>query len=94
MVQEAEELRIKTIHELCIAAMEYGNPDYEQLLSWAKALLQDADNAYCKKNNNAAKSYLFFYHNLWEYAKHHLSIQEYRQFCGKQIDYWKQLHHD
>ena len=91
-LEKAERCGNMAVREVCQAAIEKQEPDYEELLSWSKALLQAADSAHCRNNNELTGTYLFLYHNLWEYAKTHLSMAEYHLFCGKQMDSWQHLY--
>lgn len=91
-LEKAERLGNEAVREVCTAAMNKENPNYDELIAWARALLEAADSAHCKSNTDVTGTYLFLYHNLWEYAKNHLSLEEYHLFCGKQMDCWQYLY--
>jgi len=90
-LEEAERFGNMAVREVCTAALEKQEPDYNQLLMWAQAILDAADCAHSKGSKDLTGTYLFLYHNLWEYAKNHLSLEEYHHFCGKQMDCWQYL---
>ena len=91
---EAERIGLKAIEEVVNAAMKEENLDYDRLMALSKALLEGADSANCKNNKALTGTYLFLYHNLWEYAKNHLEPKDYHRFCGNQIDHWQELYQD
>ena len=93
-LKKAERIGLEAVREVCTAAMKEENLDYDRLMALSKALLEGADSTNCKNNKALTGTYLFLYHNLWEYAKNHLELKDYHRFCGNQIDYWQELYQD
>ena len=91
---EAERLGLEAVREVCTAAMNEESPDYDRLMALSKALLEGADSANCRNDKALTGTYLFLYHNLWEYTKNHLDIKEYHKFCCNQMDHWQDLYQD
>lgn len=60
---------------------------FDQFALMAEALLQAADRSHSQKNSEMTGTYLFLYHCLCEYAKEHLSKEDYHQFCEHQDKY-------
>ena len=62
----------------------------DHLISMSETLLDLAERAHCKKDEDLSSAYVLLYHELENHAKDHLYPEEYHRFCEfQQMNEWK-----